>query len=184
MKIPLEGDEHVVVRTHAHPRALRGSAWMFLVIMFVLGVLLGLLTRVPSLGSGWATATPYLIGVAWLLAGLAALAWIVMPVLRWLRTRIVITTWTLWMVRGRRTLQRVPFSMVERVSSKSALGAGTHGPGTLELGTPRGTVSIRNCPDVATASGLVTELVHEAQRVLAFHSPGEHDSEPGQGMTW
>ncbi|WP_291279417.1 hypothetical protein [Galactobacter sp.] len=184
MKIPLEGDEHVVVRTRAHPRALRGAAWMFLVLMFLLGVVLGLLTRVPSLGPGWATATPYLVGVSWLLAGLAALAWIVMPVLRWLRTRIVITTGTLWTVRGRRTLQRIPFSMVSRVRSKSVHGGGSHGPGTLEVTTPRGAVSIRHCPDVRAAAAIVDQMTQEVLRMQALHSTEPDDSDARHGTTW
>lgn len=183
MKIPLEGDDHVVVRTRAHPRALRGSAWMFLLLMFLVGVVQGILTRVPSLGSGWATATPYLVGTTWLVVGLAALAWIVRPVLRWLRTRIVITTRTLWMLRGRKTLQRIPFTLVGRVRCKSARGGGGHGPGTLELSTPRGLVSIRHCPDVQTSAGIVEEMTQEAQRLQAFHSTAPYESDARHGMT-
>jgi hypothetical protein len=176
VKIPLEGNEHVVVRTRRHPRALRGPLWMLLILMFLTGCVLGLLTRVPSLGSAWADATWILVTLTWLLAGVAALAWIVAPVLRWLRTRIVITTRRLWIVRGRRSLLRVPLEVVERVRTKAALGAGPHGPGTLTLDALRGRVTVQHCPDVAAAAHLVEQYAAESRAVSMTYSPA-----PGTG---
>jgi hypothetical protein len=149
---------------------------MLLILMFVTGCILGLLTRVPSLGSGWADATWILVAVTWVLAGLAALAWIVAPVLRWLRTRIVITTRRLWVFKGRRTTLRLPLAAVERVRAKTALGAGERGPGLLTLNTTQGKTSVQHCPGVAAAAQIVEQYAAESRAVSLTYP-----STPGTG---
>lgn len=158
MRIELDGDERVVVRTRPHPRGLRSCAWGLIVLLVLYGFVTGLLSRVPELGGWWADAAPYLGGLAGFLLLLGALAWVIAPAWRWLRRRFVITTRRVIVVAGSRPRRELPLEHIIAVDARPGVGASQDGPGTLVFSTPRGEARVRHVPDVRRAAGLVREL--------------------------
>lgn len=180
VKIPLEDDERVLVRARRHPRVLRRPMWAGFVLMFLLGVALGLLSRVPGLGPGWQDATPYLVILVWVLFALGLLAWVLVPILRWLRGKIVITTRTMRLYAGRKRLEQVPLSAVDQAQARTGFAAGEHGPGTLEVTGPGARVVVRHCPDVQRAA----DVIREAGRRLPRQEPYGVQVSTTQGSRW
>lgn len=157
MRIELDGDERVVVRTRPHPRGLRGAGAGLVTVLVLYGFVSGLLSRVPALGDGWTRAEPTLTAIAAVLAAIAGLAWVILPLWRWLRTRIVITTRRVLVLRGSRTRRELPLGQIIAVNARPGLGRGPV-PGTLVLSTPRGEARVAHVPDVHRAAQLVRQL--------------------------
>ena len=157
MRVELSGDERVVVRTRPHARALRGPAWGLLILMAVCGFTQGLLSRLPALGDPWPHSVAVAAPIIWGLFALAAFAWVVRPVWKWMRTRIVITTRRVLVQRSGR-VREMPLPLLAGVSAKTGVGAGLDGPGTLILETSGGQAKIPHVPGVVRAASLVREL--------------------------
>lgn len=153
MKIELDGNERVVVRSLPHARALRAPAWTLVILMALLGFLMGVLSRVPALGGRWAESQPFMVIAVWLLFAFAVLGWVITPVWRWSRRRIIFTTRRVLVVQGRHP-REMPFLMVTGVSARPGVGGGADGPGTLVMDTVRGRFEIRHVPDVRKAAQL------------------------------
>lgn len=149
----LDGNERVVVRAMPHARALRAPAWTLVILMAVLGFLMGVLSRIPALGGRWAEAQPFLVIAVWLLFAFAVLGWVITPVWRWSRRRIILTTRRVLVVQGTRP-REMPLVMVTGVTARPGVGAGQDGPGTLVMDTVRGRFEIRHVPDVRKAAQL------------------------------
>ena len=84
-------EEHVIVRTRAHPRALLSAAAVLVVTAGVLSYVLGVLAR-PDLIPALDRASGVLGLLAWVAAGVVVLLGTVRPVWRWLTRRIVLTS--------------------------------------------------------------------------------------------
>ena len=84
-------EEHVIVRTRAHPRALLSAAAVLVVTAGVLSYVLGVLAR-PDLIPALDRASGVLGLLAWAAAGVVVLLGTVRPVWRWLTRRIVLTS--------------------------------------------------------------------------------------------
>ena len=87
----LQPEEHVIVRTRAHPRALLSAAAVLVVTAGVLSYVLGVLAR-PDLIPALDRASGVLGLLAWVAAGVVVLLGTVRPVWRWLTRRIVLTS--------------------------------------------------------------------------------------------
>lgn len=153
MKVELDGTERVVVRTLPHARALRAPAWTLVSLMAAVGFLMGLLSRVPALGGRWAEAQPFLVISVWVLFGFSVLGWVITPIWRWSRRRIIFTTRRVLVVQGKHP-REMPFLMVTGVTARPSVGGGAEGPGTLVMDTVRGRFEIRHVPDVRKAAQL------------------------------
>lgn len=153
MKVELDGNERVVVRTLPHVRALRGAAWTLVILMGLFGFIMGVLSRVSALGGRWEQAQPALVIVASALFVFAILGWVITPVWRWSRRRIILTTRRVLVLQGAKP-RELSLWQVTGVTARTGVGAGEDGPGTLFLDTAGGRFEIRNVPQVRKAARL------------------------------
>jgi uncharacterized membrane protein YdbT with pleckstrin-like domain len=149
--------ESVVLRLRPHGRALVLPAGAFVLVMGIGGYLAA---TVP--GGGWQPA-----GRAAVVAVGVLLVWrlSVRPWLRWLGTRIVVTDRRVRLRAGllRTSSRDVPLGRVVEVGVTRTLLQRATGSGTLLLDTTgdRGTVEVRDVPDVDEVARVVTELVDD-----------------------
>gem|GEM_PF-2318771 len=156
VRVDLDGDERVLVRTRQHPRRLAGAAWMFLFLMAVTGFVQGLLTRIPELGASWSRVAGYLVPVAWVLLGIAAIAWVLRPVASWLRTRYVITSRRVLSYQGRHR-RELPLAFLTSVEARGRSKGAEDQPGTLLLYTARGEARLKHVPSVRRAASVIRQ---------------------------
>jgi uncharacterized membrane protein YdbT with pleckstrin-like domain len=151
----LNDDEHVVVHTREHPKAL-------LLPLLVLLLSLAVAVTVQSFGSG--TAARILHIVAWVLAGVAVLWWVVRPLVTWATTTYTFT--------NRRFIARsgfvakegrtIPLNRISGVDFEIGVVDRLFGCGTLVVSdaSEQGRVEIHDIPHVEEVQLKVADELH------------------------
>jgi membrane protein YdbS with pleckstrin-like domain len=152
----LTDDEHVVVSTRTHVKALLGPAVWLLLIAAVAGYL-------SSLPAG--KAATLLSVVVWALAFLVALRLVVAPFLRWLSATYTVTNHRLITRTGVLTrhghdipLQRISDVAYERGLLDRLLGCGTL---VVSDASERGSVELPDIPRVEQVQLLISDLLSD-----------------------
>ncbi|MGZ4495401.1 MAG: PH domain-containing protein [Oryzihumus sp.] len=157
----LNDDEHVVVSTRTHVKALLAPAvWLILI-----AAVAGFLSTLPS-----GKAAPLLVAVIWILAfGVAC--WLVFaPFLRWMTTTYTVTNRRLITRTGvfSRRGHDIPLARINDVAYEHGLVDRMFGCGTLIVSdaSERGSVELHDIPHV--------EQVHlQISDLLFGHTAGE-----------
>lgn len=157
----LSADEHEVLRTRTHAKALFWPAVGLVLIGAAVG---GGAALVPG------EARPVgQLGVA--LVGLVlAVWWSVIPFLRWRTTTYTVTTHRVFTRRGivSRTGQQIPLDHVVEVSSSRSLADRMLGCGTLTVVTATGDgIVLDDVPDVEQVHSELSELLYGANHPAA-----------------
>jgi uncharacterized membrane protein YdbT with pleckstrin-like domain len=151
----LNDGEHVVVHTRTHPKAL-------LMALLVLVVTLALAVFVQTLGTGG--TADVLHWVAWIVAGLVILWFVVKPVVAWLTTTYTFT--------NRRFIKRagliakegrtIPLNRISGVDFEIGIIDRLFGCGTLVVSdaSEQGRVEIHDIPRVEQVQLQVAEELH------------------------
>lgn len=165
MKLILEKRERVIVKTRAHPRALRGALLRFLLLFTVTAYLAGLLVRTDL--PGWAAdASPLLLAVLGVAFCVLLVIWCLAPLARWWRTWTFLTNERIVTKRGRSAAgqRSIGLYAVQDVVALARPRAGAEAPGTLHLVLADQRISIPHLPAVQKmrelAIGAITALPH------------------------
>ena len=154
----LNDDEHVVVSTRTHVKALLGPALWLILVAAVAGF-------VASWAGGQAgRAKPLVEGVVWLVA-LGVVFWlVVMPFLRWMTTTYTVTNRRLITRTGilSRRGHDIPLSRINDVAYEHGLIDRMFGCGTLVISdaSDRGSVVLHDIPQVEQVHLKVSDLLY------------------------
>jgi len=154
----LNEDEHVVVSTRTHVKAL---LWPAVVLILVAGV-----AGYASSFTGRAgKAQPLLLAVIWLIAFIAACIWVFRAFLAWLTTTYTITTRRLITRTGilNRRGHDIPVARISDVSYEHGLIDRMLGCGTLVISdaSERGSVRLHDIPNVEQVHLKLADLVFD-----------------------
>lgn len=153
----LNDDEHVVVSTRTHVKALLGPALWLIVIAAVAGFLA---SKTPGIGG---KAAPLLMVVVWALAFLVACKLVFAPFLRWLSATYTVTNRRLITRSGilSRRGHDIPLFRVNDVSYEHGLVDRLFGCGTLVISdaSERGSVELPDIPQVERVHLQITDLL-------------------------
>lgn len=134
-KLRLEPGEQVVVSTVAHPAKLIKPAVVLVVSVFLHGLLQRMLdVRWRPIEQPWTSIHTVLGAALSILLILVVVLAVLRPVVRWARTRFVLTSRRLMLVGGAapRGGVRIPLAWLQRVDTQVARGpVGSAGIGTL-----------------------------------------------------
>ena len=153
----LNDDEHVVVSTRTHVKALLVPALWLIVIAAAAGYL-------SSFAGGLAgRAAPLLVGVVWLIALLVA-GWLVFrPFLRWMTTTYTVTNRRLITRTGilSRRGHDIPLPRINDVAYEHGLVDRLFGCGTLVISdaSERGSVVLHDIPQVEQVQLRISDLL-------------------------
>ena len=154
----LSDDEHVVVSTRTHVKALLVPALWLILLAAVAGF-------VASYAGGQAgRAKPLLVGVIWLLA--LAVAWklVFAPFLRWLTTTYTVTNRRLITRTGilSRRGHDIPLARINDVAYEHGLVDRMFGCGTLVISdaSERGSVVLHDIPRVEQVHLQISDLLY------------------------
>jgi uncharacterized membrane protein YdbT with pleckstrin-like domain len=150
----LSDDEHVIVSTHTHVKALLLPAlWLILVAAAA-----GFLSTLPS-----GTAAPLLRVVIWAAAFLLACWLVVVPFLRWLTTTYTVTNRRLITRTGivNRRGHDIALSRINDVAYEHGLVDRMFGCGTLVISdaSERGSVELHDIPHVERVHLTISDLI-------------------------
>lgn len=153
----LLGDgETVLVHTRTHAKALAGPALILIALLIVAGLGAAYADVVPG---SWRTPAGWTLGIALLLA---AVALVLVPVLRWATTTYTVTTRRIITRRGliTRTGHDLPITRINDVSYTRDLLDRMLGCGTLVLTTASEVpVRLYDIPDVEAVHLRVADLL-------------------------
>jgi membrane protein YdbS with pleckstrin-like domain len=146
----LNDDEHVVVSTRTHVKALLGPALILIVTAAVAGF-------VSTLVSG------VLVAVIWAVAAVIVVWLSVLPFLRWLTTEYTVTNRRLITRAGiiNRSGHDIPLPRISDVSYERGLLDRLLGCGTLVLSdaSQQGRVTLHDIPHVETVQLKISDLL-------------------------
>jgi uncharacterized membrane protein YdbT with pleckstrin-like domain len=153
----LNEDEHVVVSTRTHVKALLGPAVVLIVIAAVAGY-------VSSFTGQAGNAQPLLLAVIWLVAFVLACLWVFRAFLRWLTTTYTITDRRLITRSGilNRRGHDIPIARINDVAYEHGLLDRVLGCGTLIISdaSERGHVRLHDIPNVEQVHLKLSDLLH------------------------
>jgi uncharacterized membrane protein YdbT with pleckstrin-like domain len=150
----LSDDEHVVVSTHTHVKALLlPTVWLILVAAAA-----GFLSTLPS-----GTAAPLLMVVIWAVAFLLACWLVLVPFLRWLTTTYTVTNRRLITRTGivSRRGHDIALTRINDVAYEHGLVDRVFGCGTLVISdaSERGSVELHDIPHVERVHLTISDLI-------------------------
>lgn len=152
----LNDDEHVVVSTRTHAKALLRPLLVLILLAAVAGVVV---SYAPSAGR----AQPLLDAVVWGIAALLALRWVVPPVLRWVTTTYTVTNRRLITRSGvfTRRGHDIPLIRISDVSYEHGLVDRLLGCGTLVVSdaSEQGRVRLHDIPHVEHVHLQISDLL-------------------------
>jgi membrane protein YdbS with pleckstrin-like domain len=153
----LNDDEHVVVTTRTHVKALLVPALWLIVIAAVAGFLS---SKTPGIGG---KAAPLLMVVVWVLAFLVACKLVFAPFFRWLSATYTVTNRRLITRSGilSRRGHDIPLFRISDVSYERGLVDRLFGCGTLVISdaSERGTVELPDIPQVERVHLQISDLL-------------------------
>ena len=154
----LSDDEHVVVSTRTHVKALLLPAVWLILLAAVAGF-------VASYAGGQAgRAKPLLVGVIWLLALAVAVKLVFAPFLRWLTTTYTVTNRRLITRTGilSRRGHDIPLPRINDVAYEHGLVDRMFGCGTLVISdaSDRGSVVLHDIPHVEQVHLQISDLLY------------------------
>lgn len=149
MKLILEKRERVIVKTRAHPRALRGPLLRLLLLLMGTAYLAGLLIR-TDLPNWIADTSPLLLALLAVTFIVLLFIWCLRPVARWSGTWTYLTTERIITKRGRSAAgqRSIGLYSIQDVLALTRQRAGQGAPGTLQLVLAEQRISIRHVPAV------------------------------------
>ncbi|MCM3687888.1 hypothetical protein [Kocuria rosea] len=182
-RIPLQAGERVLVSTRAHGLRLLRPFLVLLLTVFALSLVQrALALRWNPVVEPWATVRSVLD-----YALLAAAAWVLLrrvllPVVRWWRTRYVLTTRHLVLVRGRRAPVALPLRQLRRAGVEPGRGPALgrrDGRVVADFG-PYGGLRLEHAPEARRLAELVLLAAGEERgRGPGGHGPFGGAGEPG-----
>lgn len=187
-KLRLEPGEQVVVATLAHPSKLIKPAVVLVLAVFLHGLLQRILeVRWRPIDQPW-TSIHTVLGVSLsVLLVLVILLAVLRPLLRWARTRFVLTDRRLILVGGAapRDGVRLPLAWLHGVDAAPGRGPlGSTGIGTLSADFGQaGTLRLTHAPRVE-AFGQLIQTKAEALRFPRYQDPYAHGAAPGYGSPY
>lgn len=149
MKLKLGERERVLVKTRAHPRALRGVLIRFLILVPVFGYLVGFLIRTDL--PAWLTeASPLLLALTTVTFVVLLFIWCLAPIFRWARTWIYLTTDHIITKRGRSASgqRSIGLFVIQDVQALTKARAAPNAPGTLQVVVADQRINIQHLPAV------------------------------------
>lgn len=156
----LNDDEHVVVSTRTHVKALlRPAIWLILVA--------GVAGFVSSFAWGQGRVAPLLVAVVWILAFLVACKLVLAPFLRWLTATYTVTDRRLITRSGilSRRGHDIPLVRISDVAYEHGLVDRLFGCGTLVISdaSERGSVELPDIPRVEQVHLQISDLLSRRQ---------------------
>ncbi|PQZ91137.1 hypothetical protein CQ018_14335 [Arthrobacter sp. MYb227] len=165
MKLNLQERERVLVKTRAHPRALRGVLIRFLILIPIFGYLAGFLIRTDL--PGWLTeASPLLLALVAVTFIVLLFIWCLAPLTRWARTWIYLTNQHIITKRGRTAAgqRSIGLYAIQDVRALTKARATNDAPGTLQVVVAEQRINIANLPAVhkmrELSIGAISALPH------------------------
>ena len=150
----LSDDEHVVVSTRTHVKALLGPA----IWLIVVAAVAGFLSTMPT-----GKAAPLLVAVIWILAFLVACWLVFAPFLRWMTTTYTVTNRRLITRTGilSRRGHDIPLPRINDVAYEHGIIDRMFGCGTLVISdaSERGSVVLHDIPQVEQVHLKISDLV-------------------------
>lgn len=149
MKLNLEKYERVLVKTRAHPRALRGVLFRLLILVPIIGYLAGFLIRTDL--PGWLTeASPLLLALLAVTFVVLLFIWCLAPLIRWARTWIFLTNERIITKRGRSASgqRSIGLYAIQEVRALTKTRAAADAPGTLQVVVADQRINIQHLPAV------------------------------------
>lgn len=178
MKVPLHERERVIIKTREHSRVLRQPIFAFLFLTVLCTFLLGYLSRADL--SFWLADNAQLwMVVSVLLWFVLSLIWCVVPWVRWLRSRIILTTERI-MFRSSfapAKLQSVGLFTVHDLIAYTKKQNVMTRAGTLDVILSRGYVRITHVPSVPYFRQLAIESMTNLRTNQASATPDASNSE-------
>lgn len=189
-KLHLEPGEHVVVSTLAHPSKLLRPAIVLIVAVFLHGLLQRMLeVRWRPMNQPWTSIHTVLEMALSVLLVLVVLFAVLRPVVRWARTRFVLTDRRLMLLGGAapRDGVRIPLAWLHHVDTVPARWPlGLAGIGTLSVDFGQaGVLRLTHSPRVAEFGQLI-ESKATAHRQPSYpnpHGQGAYGYAGGYGVT-
>lgn len=179
MRLRLAEDEWVIVKTRAHRRVLNRPAVVFILVAAVTAFALGTLTR-RDLPPAVLETVPLLQVVVPILAGVLVLGWCLIPLLRWRRTIVFLTSQRIVVRRGvlAKNQWELPLAFVRTLRTSQKLLERGSGAGALVLETANGPVRLPHLPRVERVRALVVAAIERLPRSMGFDGveigTGEH----------
>ena len=163
MRLRLEGTERVIVKTRAHPRALRRPLFAGYLLLAVFPFVLAFLSR-GNLPEAVSPMAPALSVGAALLGVLLFFWWCLLPLWRWNRHHTYLTTRRLLAKAGaRNTGEAVSLYAVHGINVQARAEGG---PGTLRIAAGEKQAIYPNLPGVHAMAHLVQEAIMALPRGL------------------
>lgn len=149
MKLILEKRERVIVKTRAHPRALRGPLLRFLFLLLAASFAAGWLIR-TDLPDWAAEASPLLLALLGVSFGVLLLLWCLRPLARWAGTYTYLTTERIVTKRGRSAAgqRSIGLYAVQDIAALTRQRAPDDAPGTLQIVLAEQRINIPHVPAV------------------------------------
>lgn len=165
MKLKLGERERVLIKTRAHPRALRGALIRFLILVPVFGYLAGFLIRTDL--PDWLTeASPLLLALTAVTFVVLIFIWCLAPLARWARTWIYLTNEHIITKRGRSASgqRSIGLFVIQDVRALTKARAAADAPGTLQVVVADQRINIQHLPAVnkmrELSIGAISALPH------------------------
>lgn len=165
MKLILEMRERVIVKTRAHPRALRGTLLRFFLLLAATSFLAGLLIR-TDLPDWAAEASPLLLAVLGVAFCVLLVIWCLRPLVRWAGTYTYLTTERIVTKRGRSAAgqRSIGLYAIQDIVALTGRRAPYEAPGTLQIVLAEQRINIPHMPAVQKMRelgiGAITALPH------------------------
>ncbi|MDR4533554.1 hypothetical protein [Glutamicibacter sp. PS] len=178
MKLPLQEKERVVVKTREHARVLRQPFVALLLLSAICAFLVGYFTRDDL--SEWLRANTsvilVLIAILWVVL---VLIWCVAPLLRWSRSRIVLTNQRIFYRSSTNAgrMQSLGLYSVRDVVAHVKHGQAERRPGTLDIVLQHGYVRLTNVPAVGYFRELTMEHMMRLRQEIRGGRRDELNSE-------
>ena len=149
MKLILEMRERVIVKTRAHPRALRGTLLRFFLLLAGTSFLAGLLIR-TDLPDWAAEASPLLLALLGVTFCVLLVIWCLRPLARWAGSYTYLTTERIVTKRGRSAAgqRSIGLYAVHDLVAVTGKRAPYQAPGTLQVVLAHQRIDIPNVPAV------------------------------------
>ena len=180
MKVPLHERERVIIKTREHSKVLRQPIVVFLLLTVVCTFLLGYLSRTDL--SPWLAENAGLwVVVTLVLWAALTLIWCVTPWVRWLRSRIVLTTERI-LFRSSFTsgkLQSVGLYTVRDLIAHTKKQNAMTRAGTLDIVLGHGYVRIAHVPSVPYFRSLAIDAITNLRN---NQSPVQTEASKSEGM--
>ncbi|GAA1364232.1 PH domain-containing protein [Arthrobacter rhombi] len=169
MRLRLAEDEWVIVKTRAHRRVLNRPAVLFIGIAALAAFAMGTLTR-EDLPQAVLDTVPLLQVVVPIVAAVLVLAWCLIPLLRWRRTIVFLTSQRVVVRRGlaAKNQWELPLAFVRTLRTSQKLLERGSGSGALVLETPNGPVRLPHLPQVERFRWLVVTAIERLPRSMGF----------------